>query len=83
MLRPAGSPTQRSGRTTSVSRTIVCDKIVHAAVVGNYAYVVISATLFFELKGGQNGSKPGILTLTCAKQGDEWKVGSQAWARLS
>jgi len=65
------------------NETIVCDKIVHAAVVGMYAYVVISATLFFKLKGGQSGSKPGILTFTCAKQGDEWKVGTQAWARLS
>jgi len=62
--------------------TIVCDKIVHAAVVGTYAYVVIFA-IFFKLKGGQSGSNPGILTFTCAKQGDEWRVGSQAWARLS
>jgi ketosteroid isomerase-like protein len=65
------------------SETLVCDKIVHAAVVGTYAYVVISATLHLKLKGGQSGSRPGILTFTFAKQGDEWKVGSQAWGRLS
>jgi ketosteroid isomerase-like protein len=63
--------------------TLVCDKIVHFAVVGTYAYVVISATLFLTLNGGQSGSRPGILTFTFAKQGDEWKVGSQAWGRLS
>ena len=63
--------------------TLVCDKIVHAAVVGTYAYVVISATLVLKLKGGQTGSRPGILTLTFAKQGDEWKIASQAWSRLS
>ena len=65
------------------NENLVCDKVVHAAVVGTYAYVVISATLHLKLKGGQSGSRPGILALTFAKQGDEWKVGSQAWGRLS
>ena len=65
------------------NETLACDKVMHAAVVGMYAYVVISATLFLKLKGGQSGSRPGILTLTFAKQDDEWKVGSQAWGRLS
>ena len=62
---------------------LVCDKIVHAAVVGKYAYVVISATLHLTLKGGQRDRRSGILTLTFAKQGDHWKVESQAWGRLS
>lgn len=47
--------------------TLVCDSIVHASVVGVNAYVVLSATLFFSLKRGENGSKPGILTFTFAK----------------
>src|SRR5215472_19258458 len=38
--------------------TLVIDKIVHSAVVGTSAYVVISATLFLKLKGGQSGSRP-------------------------
>jgi ketosteroid isomerase-like protein len=63
--------------------TLVCDKIVHTAVVGTYAYVVILATLSLALNGGQSGSRQGILTFTFAKQDDEWKVGSQAWGRLS
>ena len=62
---------------------IVCDRIVHAAVVGTHAYVVLSATLTFNLKGGQSGIRPGILTFTFAKQGDTWKVESQAWGRLN
>jgi len=62
------------------NETLVCDKIVHAAVVGTYAYVVISVALHLKLKGGQSGSRPGILTVAFAKQGNEWKVGSQAWA---
>jgi hypothetical protein len=65
------------------NETIVCDRIVHATVVGTHAYVVLYATLFFNLKGGQSGSRPGILTFTFVKQVNEWKVESQAWARLS
>ena len=65
------------------NENLVCDKILHAAVVGTDAYVVISATLHLKLKGGQGGSRPGILILTLVKKGDEWKIGSQAWGRLS
>jgi ketosteroid isomerase-like protein len=65
------------------NETIACERIVHAAVVGTHAYVVLSATLSFRLKGGQSGSRPGILTFTFAKEDDEWKVQSQAWGRLS
>lgn len=65
------------------NETIVTDRTVHAAVVGTHAYVVLSAMLHFSLKGGQSGTRPGILTFTFAKEGSEWKVGSQAWGRLS
>ena len=65
------------------SENLVCDKVVHGSVVGTYAYVVISATLHLKLKNGQIGSRPGLLTLTFAEQGEEWKVGSQSWGRLS
>jgi ketosteroid isomerase-like protein len=65
------------------NETIAYDRIVHAAVAGPHAYVVLSATLSFKLKSGQSGSRPGILTFTFAKQGDAWKVESQAWARLT
>ena len=51
------------------SETIACDRIVHASVSGTHAYVVLSATLSFTLKG-QSGSRPGILTFTFAKQDD-------------
>lgn len=64
------------------NETIAYDKIAHAAVVGTHAYVVLSATLSFKLKG-QSGNRHGILTFTLAKQGDKWKVESQAWGRLS
>jgi ketosteroid isomerase-like protein len=65
------------------NENIACDRIVHAAVVGTHAYVVLSATLSFSLKGGQTGSRPGILTFTFGQQGDKWMVETQAWGRLS
>ena len=65
-----------------IDRNIAYDRIVHAEVVGGHAYVVLSATLSFALKG-QRGSRRGILTFTFTKQGYEWKVESQAWGRLS
>jgi ketosteroid isomerase-like protein len=65
------------------NETLVCEKIVHAAVVGAHAYVVVSATLHLKLKAGQSGSRAGMLTFTFEKQGEDWRVGSQAWARLS
>ena len=58
------------------------DSIAHAQVDGTHAYAVLSATLSFALKG-QRGSRRGILTFTFGKQGDTWKVESQAWGRLS
>lgn len=65
------------------NENIAWDRTVHAAVVGTHAYVVLSATLSFNLKGGQTGSRPGILTFTFGKQGDKWMVETQAWGRLS
>lgn len=65
------------------NETIICDRIVHVTVVGTHAYVVLSATLFFNLKGGQRGSRPGILTFTLTKQVNDWKIETQSWARLS
>jgi len=58
------------------------DRFVRADVVGTHAYVALSANLSFTIKG-QRASRLGILTFTLAKQGDEWKIESQAWGRLS
>ena len=61
---------------------IAYDRIVRADVVDTHAYVVLSANLSFTLKG-QRASRLGILTFTLGKQGDQWKIESQAWGRLS
>ena len=61
---------------------ITYDRVVRADVVDTHAYVVLSAKLSFTLSG-QRASRLGILTFTLAKQGDEWKIESQAWGRLN
>jgi len=61
---------------------ITYSKIVRADVADTHAYVVLSAKLSFTLMG-QRASRLGTLTFTLAKHGDEWKIESQAWGRLS
>jgi hypothetical protein len=61
---------------------IAYEKIVHSEVVGTNAYVVLSATLSFALKG-QRGTRRGILIFTLTKRGHEWKIESQTWGRLT
>ena len=62
--------------------SIAYDKFIRADVVDAHAYVVLSATLSFAIKG-QHARRLGILTFTLVKQGDEWKIESQAWGLLS
>lgn len=61
---------------------IACEEVIHAETKGASAYVVISATLSFNLKD-RPASRRGVLTFTFAQQGGEWKVEAQAWGRLS
>jgi len=58
---------------------IAYDRIIRSEVLDAHAYVVLSATLSFTIKG-QHARRLGILTFTLAKQGAEWKIESQAWA---
>ena len=64
------------------NETITYDSIVQSQVEGSHAYAVLSATLSFALKG-QRASRRGMLTFTFGKNGDKWRIESQAWARLS
>lgn len=47
---------------------------------GDNAYLVISATLTFELKG-QPMSTPGLFTVVLHKIADKWLIRSWAWAK--
>jgi hypothetical protein len=49
---------------------------------GPHAYAVISGTLTVTIKG-QTIARTGTLAYTFSKQGDEWKIGAQAWDRTS
>jgi len=84
MLRVAGSPTQRTGHTNSLSptRTSHTTGSFAQTLQAHRTYVVLSATFSFTIKG-QHGGRLGILTFTLARQGDGWKIESQAWGRLS
>jgi DNA-binding NarL/FixJ family response regulator len=57
-------------------------KLVFLTMQDDPNLAAAALNLSFALKG-QRGSRRGILTFTFAKQGEEWKVESQAWGRLS
>jgi hypothetical protein len=63
--------------------TISSNGIFYAAVDRPHAYDVLSATVSFRFKRGKSGNRHGVLTFAFAKQGDQWKVESQAWGVLS
>ncbi|MES2221811.1 MAG: hypothetical protein V4587_12710 [Acidobacteriota bacterium] len=58
------------------------EKIIHSEVVDMHAYIVLSAALSFQVKG-QPASRNGGLNFTFARKGNNWKIESQAWGRLS
>jgi hypothetical protein len=62
---------------------ISIQKILHWQVVGTRAYAVISATLTITLQKGEPITRPGILTYTLVKLGEDWKAEGHTWGRLS
>jgi ketosteroid isomerase-like protein len=74
---------EKWGQELDVTNEIIVNsRIVHSQVDGTHANVVLSATLSFMHKG-QPGSRDGVLIFTLAKQGNEWKIGTQAWGRFT
>src|SRR4051794_35701987 len=59
---------------------IAIEKMVHAQVVGAHAYVSLSATLSFMLKGQPN-SRDGVPAFTFVKKGEGWTSSWQGWGR--
>jgi hypothetical protein len=51
-------------------------------VVGTRAYAVISATII-TLRKEEPITRPGILTYTLVKLGEDWKSEGHTWGRLS
>lgn len=62
---------------------ISIQEILHWQVVGTRAYAVISATLTITLRKGEPITRPGILTYTFVKLGEDWKAEGHTWGRLS
>ena len=58
-------------------------EILHWQIVGSRAYAVVSATLTITLREGEPIIRPGILTYTFEKVGEDWKADAQTWGRLS
>src|SRR5262249_42239171 len=61
---------------------ISVEAVRHWQVVGTRAYAALSATLTITLRKGEPITRPGILTYTFVKLGDEWKAEGHSWGRL-
>ena len=50
-------------------------------VTGDAAYVVVPATMTFQLKGRQVTQKGATFTVALRKQADGWRIAAWAWAK--
>ena len=57
------------------------DEPRHVDVTGDYAYVVVPATMTFDLKGRQVTQTGSVFTLALRKLGTEWRMTAWAWAK--
>ena len=62
---------------------IALDESRHVDVTGDYAYVVVPATMTFDLKGRQVTQSGSVYTVALRKIGGEWHLTAWAWAKGS
>jgi ketosteroid isomerase-like protein len=60
---------------------ITLDEPRHVNVTGDYAYVVVPATMTFSVRGNQVTQTGPIYTVALRKAGDEWRLTAWAWAK--
>jgi len=60
--------------------TLTLNDVLRNDMHGDNTYMVISAILTFELKGGPIET-PGLFTAVLHKAGDEWLIRAWAWAK--
>ena len=60
---------------------IVLDEPKHVDVTGDYAYVVVPATLTFDLKDKGVTQTGSLWTVALRKVGTEWRLTAWAWAK--
>lgn len=53
----------------------------HVDISGDYAYVVVPATMAFDLKGQQITQTGAVFTVALRKLGGEWRLMAWAWAK--
>ncbi|WP_235654073.1 hypothetical protein [Mycolicibacterium houstonense] len=60
---------------------IVLDEPRHVDVNGDSGYVVVPATMTFDLKGQQVVQNGGIFTVALRGGDDGWRLSAWAWAK--
>ena len=53
----------------------------HVDVTGDYAYVVVPATMTFDLRGQSITQTGSVFTVALRKLGTEWRLAAWAWAK--
>ena len=60
---------------------VTLDKPRHANVTGDAAYVVVPATMTFNLQGRQVTQTGALFTVALRKLAEGWRVAAWAWAK--
>jgi ketosteroid isomerase-like protein len=53
----------------------------HVDLTGDYGYVVVPATMTFDLKGNEVTQTGALWTVALRKVGTEWRLAAWAWAK--
>lgn len=60
---------------------IALDEPRHVDVNGDYAYVVVPATMTFDLRGNRVTQTGSLWTVALRKVGTDWRLAAWAWAK--
>jgi ketosteroid isomerase-like protein len=60
---------------------VTLDKPRHANVTGDAAYVVVPATMTFNLQGRQVTQTGAVFTVALRKLAEGWRIAAWAWAK--
>jgi ketosteroid isomerase-like protein len=60
---------------------VTLDKPSHANITGDAAYVVVPATMTFNLEGKQVKQTDAVFTVALRKLGEGWRIAARAWAK--
>jgi ketosteroid isomerase-like protein len=60
---------------------VVAAEPLHNNVTGNAAYVVVPATMTFDLKGKRMTQTGALFTVALRKRPEGWRIAAWAWAK--